>query len=159
MEDEIDDSDESEDEYTDEDEDEEKDLETEKTELPDMSNKIQERLEEATVTDSHRLSSDESKTVAVSKDSGTIKMQTDGEMDETSIDQSRSCACGDSEQKELDIIAGSYCHRNTAEILSGEDLLALLRKLHTGTTASLGQTTIGMVKLYRYRCEIHVLFL
>jgi hypothetical protein len=43
------------------------------------------------------------------------------------------------------VVADGCCHRNTPELLSGEELLKLFRNLHSGPKAHEGQTTIGMV--------------
>ncbi|CAG2214601.1 LSG1 [Mytilus edulis] len=99
-----------------------KDTNQEKEMSHDMSHDIQERLQGASVTDSdHKLSSDSKSEDINSK---SQKSGTDYSDDASADDCS---------------------HRDQHDVLNGEELLKMLRTLHSSTKATPDQTTVGMI--------------
>lgn len=147
-----------EDEYDDDDDDDEseeeidevdvedKDLQNEKHLLENVSDEIEERLQSASVKDGQQTSSEGEST---SKNTGDLTGS------ETSCDigdilsNTENGDTSKDETSEMDhtgnVVADDGYHKNSPELLSGEELLKLFRILHSGPKAHEGQTTIGMV--------------
>ena len=143
-EDDDDDDDESEEEI-DEVDVEDKDLQNEKHLSENVSDEIEERLQSASVKDRQQTTSDGESTNKNTSELAGSKTPCDIGDKLSNTEISENC----DETSEMDhtgnVVADGCCHRNTPELLSGEELLKLFRNLHSGPKAHEGQTTIGMV--------------
>ena len=146
--DEDDDDDESEEEI-DEVDVEDKDLQNEKHLSENVSDEIEERLQSANVKDGQQTSSDGESTSKNTCELAGSETPCDIGDKLSNTEISENCDTSKDETSEMDhtgnVVADGGCHRNSPEVLSGEELLKLFRILHTGPKAHEGQTTIGMV--------------
>lgn len=145
-EDEYDDDDDESEEEIDEVDVEDKDLQNEKHLSENVSDEIEERLQSASVKDGQQTSSEGEST---SKNKGDLTgLETSCDIGDI-LSNTENGDTSKDETSEMDhtgnVVADDGYHKNSPELLSGEELLKLFRILHSGPKAHEGQTTIGMV--------------
>ncbi|XP_063410165.1 large subunit GTPase 1 homolog [Mytilus trossulus] len=99
-----------------------KDTNQEKDVSHEMSHDIQERLQGASVTDSEP------------------KLSSDGKSEDIKFESQKS----ETDYSD-DALVDDCSHRNQHDVLNGEELLKMLRTLHSSTKATPDQTTVGMI--------------
>lgn len=122
---------------------EDKDMQNEKLSSSEESDKIQSRLQEASVTDMDHMTSEQSKQ---SETSSIEKEPVHLHCEDTESSEKINCSINEENQSDnLMMAVDDGFYRNSPDVLNGEELLKLFRKLHNGPKAQSGQTTVGMV--------------